>query len=268
LAVAFSEVDQTLGTDDRVICQFGDTGQEEDDPLTQLAALSDGLEPVVVFAAVLLEVCTQIEKWLPSQQHAGLSHVGDVITRARDNDQDAWNELVEHFSALLCSVARQYRLSDEDRADAVQSTWVRFVEHIDNIRAPDAIGGWLVTTCRRECLRILRRGARQLLVDVEDLDSGRELDPQRIVEDPADVVLRRGVQEVVREAIAGLPAPLRRVISGLLSEEANPGGSYASVSARLSIPVGSVGPLRQRAIAQLRRNANIASLGPPSEMLQ
>lgn len=202
----------------------------------------------------------------PPERRAGMSHLGDVATRARDSDQNAWNELVEHFTPLLRSVARQYRLSDDDTADAVQSTWLHFVEHIDRIHTLDAVGGWLVTTCRRECLRTLRRSARDLPIDVEDLDASVELEVHRAAEDPAEVVLRRGVQEVVREAVAGLPTPSRRVLSGLLSEEAHPRGAYASVSARLSIPVGSLGPMRQRAIARLRRNPNIASLNPLSDV--
>jgi RNA polymerase sigma factor (sigma-70 family) len=202
-----------------------------------------------------------------SRRRTGLLHLGDVAARARDNDEQAWNQLVGHFTPLLHSIARQYRLCDDDTADAVQSTWLRFVQHFDGIRTPDAIGGWLVTTCRRECLRILRHGVRHMPVPLEDLD-GAQLEPHRTADDPVDVVLRRDLQEVVRGAVDGLPAGPRRVLFELLREDTHARVSYASVSAQLSIPVGSLGPMRQRAIARLRRDPNILGLGPEAGMLQ
>jgi RNA polymerase sigma factor (sigma-70 family) len=51
---------------------------------------------------------------------------------------------------------RSFRLQEADSLDAIQSTWLRLAENIHRLREPERLGGWLVTTARRECLHILR----------------------------------------------------------------------------------------------------------------
>ena len=53
-----------------------------------------------------------------------------------------------------------YRLQEADARDATQRTWLRMLENHQQIREPEALGGWLKTTARRECLRILAEQRR------------------------------------------------------------------------------------------------------------
>ena len=62
---------------------------------------------------------------------------------------------------------------------------------------------------------------------------------------------------VLREALGDLPPSDRRLIL-VLAE--NPRPPYAEISARLGIPVGSIGPSRARCLARLRRHPAIAAL--------
>jgi DNA-directed RNA polymerase specialized sigma24 family protein len=61
----------------------------------------------------------------------------------------------------------------------------------------------------------------------------------------------------LREALAHLPACCQQLIALLLE---NPSVSYAEISARLGIPVGSIGPNRGRCLDKLRRHPAIAAL--------
>jgi RNA polymerase sigma factor (sigma-70 family) len=72
----------------------------------------------------------------------------------------SWGGTPRAPTALLWVVARSHRLSSEDAADAVQMTWLRCVERLDQIRDPESIAAWLTTICRRESLAIVRRLAR------------------------------------------------------------------------------------------------------------
>ena len=81
--------------------------------------------------------------------------VADLVTRARKGDQQAWDALVERYSPLIWSICRNYRLSRADAEDVGQRTWLQFVNHLGAIREPAALPGWLATTTRRECLRVL-----------------------------------------------------------------------------------------------------------------
>ena len=86
---------------------------------------------------------------------------------------DAWNELVRRYSHLIWAVARSFRLTDEDAADAVQNTWLRLATHLDTIQSPAALPGWLTTTARNECRQLLRGRREHATVD-EVLDRASE----------------------------------------------------------------------------------------------
>src|SRR5664279_4951778 len=51
-----------------------------------------------------------------------------LVEGARDGDADAWQQLVATHQAVLCRIARGFRLGDSDVADVVQTTWVRCLE--------------------------------------------------------------------------------------------------------------------------------------------
>src|SRR4051812_432578 len=90
--------------------------------------------------------------------------VAALVRRARDGDQEAWNALVERFSPLIASVCRRFGLPEADLLDVGQSVWLALLEHLDDLRDAQALGGWIATTARRECLQVVaRKGARQRL---------------------------------------------------------------------------------------------------------
>jgi len=61
----------------------------------------------------------------------------------------------------------------------------------------------------------------------------------------------------VHAALAGLPGRCRQLLAMLVSD---PPHSYAEISARLGIPVGSIGPQRSRCLERLRRSIAVAAL--------
>ena len=82
--------------------------------------------------------------------------VADLVTRARNGDQQAWDALVERYASLIWSICRRYQLGGADAEDVAQAVWLKLVDHLDHLRTPAALPGWLSTTARRECARVLR----------------------------------------------------------------------------------------------------------------
>jgi RNA polymerase sigma factor (sigma-70 family) len=82
--------------------------------------------------------------------------VTDLVTRARNGDKQAWDALVERYAPLIWSICRRHRLDGADAEDVGQSVWLLLVDHLGNLRHPAALPGWLATTTRRECGRVLR----------------------------------------------------------------------------------------------------------------
>jgi RNA polymerase sigma factor (sigma-70 family) len=179
--------------------------------------------------------------------------VSDLVTRARTGDKQAWDTLVERYAPLIWVICCRYRLG-ADAEDIGQGVWLRLVGQLGKIRDPAALPGWLATTTRRECLRLLR-AARGPLADGYVVDAEAVPDEQvRIAEEE---VLAAERHAALHEAFRDL-APCDQQLIALLIED--PPVPYAEISARLGIPMGSIGPTRRRCLDKLRRHPAIAAL--------
>lgn len=183
------------------------------------------------------------------------SSVAALVTRARMGDQEAWSRLVERYAQLLWSICRRYRLSPQDAADVCQRVWTVLVEQLPSLREPAALPGWLVTTTRRECLRLLR-AERQHVTLAAPIEAG--LDPAASEEAAVDRELLAAEREAaLLAAFAQLKERCRRLLALLVQD---PPVSYAEISARLQMKVGSIGPTRARCLEDLRRSPPLAAL--------
>ena len=181
--------------------------------------------------------------------------ITDTVTRARNGDKQAWDDIVERYAPLIWSICRQYRLDDADAEDVGQVVWLHLVDHLDDLRDPAALPGWLVTTTRRQCVRVRRAAARlpQATGPLTEVDNMADTDAVLAENE----LLAAERHAALREAISDLPPGCRQLIALLT---ADPPVSYAEISARLGIPVGSIGPMRSRCLARLRRHPAIAVL--------
>ena len=88
--------------------------------------------------------------------------VATLVTGARAGDRQAWEELVERYAPLVWAICRRMGLARPDVEDVGQQVWLRMIEHLGDLREPAALSGWLVTTTRRECLRVLAQRRAEL----------------------------------------------------------------------------------------------------------
>ena len=56
---------------------------------------------------------------------------------------------MEQFAGLVWHVVRGFRLPNAVAEDMYQTTWLRLAEHLDRIRQPESLGGWLARTLGR-----------------------------------------------------------------------------------------------------------------------
>ena len=184
-----------------------------------------------------------------SYDHASAtSSVADILLRIGDGEPAAWDEIYRRYEKLVSTTVRSFRLQEADALDAVQMTWLRLAENAHRVRFPERLGGWLATTARRECLRIVRQakhasGAIGIAPEtVADSSVGPE---QRVIDADTSRTLWKLVAEL---------SPRRRTLLRTLFTD-NP-RSYAEVAHAAGIPPGGIGPTRARALQQLRRRLN------------
>lgn len=173
--------------------------------------------------------------------------VFDLLARADSGDQAAWNTIVDRYTNLLWSVGRAHRLNTADASDVVQTTWLRLVENLGRIQDPERLPGWLATTARRECLRILRRSGREIVGGADDL-------ALELVDELAPALDTRMLAEerdaALWECFEHLSERCKQLLRVVMAADAP---AYAEVAEALGMPIGSIGPTRMRCIDRLRQ---------------
>jgi RNA polymerase sigma factor (sigma-70 family) len=151
---------------------------------------------------------------------------------------------------LLRRAGAGFRLRRDDLEDAIQNTWLQAFTHLDRLREPEALVAWLVVTMRREALRSLQTVTREVLTDAVDCN---EADPLTV----EDIVLRREREAAVRSAVERLPQRQRSLLERMI---AAPGARYGELATQLEMPIGSIGPTRERALTRLRDDGGLADI--------
>jgi len=175
-----------------------------------------------------------------------------LLRAAARGEQEAWTHIVDDYHRLVWSVPRSLGLSAADAADVSQIVWLRLVENLDAIRDPDQLAGWLATVARRESLRLRRRNrqhgeppeAPAELTASGSTDRPENAGPDRLAEDIDGTELWK--------AFSALPTKSRNLLRVVAVA---PQTSHEHVVATaLGMRVSAVGPARDRAIQQLKRN--------------
>jgi RNA polymerase sigma factor (sigma-70 family) len=170
---------------------------------------------------------------------------------AAAGDQLAWQQLVRRWEPVLRGVARRFRLNDADVDDVVQSTWLLAYTHIGSLDDPAAIGSWMIVVARREAMRTMQRVVHEVLTDTPV--STDVADPSS----PEAVTLELDRSATMNAAVSRLHGRQRVLIETMLRA---PDASYEHLSTQLQMPVGSIGPTRDRALGCLRRDPSVVSI--------
>ena len=166
------------------------------------------------------------------------------LERAQAGERAALDDVVRELNPLLWHVARAQSLTVDEAADVVQTAWLELLRRLGEIRTPEALTAWLVTTTRREAWHVRDRRRRQVSDGGEAVaaivDQGPE-PHERLVTEERDRILWRHLQR--------LPERCRELLR-IVAQAERP--NYALVAEALGMPHGSIGPTRGRCLAKLR----------------
>jgi len=156
----------------------------------------------------------------------------------------AWRELVGRYQPLVYAVATRAGLSVADAADCFQQTWVALFEQRERLRNPSRLSAWLVTTAKREALRLRREADRTR----GDMTTGEPVDSNPLPDEELDLLQRQAHLEV---AIRELEPRCRRLVD--LFFFAPKKHSYDEIASALEMTSNSLGPYRRRCLQRLQR---------------
>jgi RNA polymerase sigma factor (sigma-70 family) len=158
-------------------------------------------------------------------------------------DASAWREIVKRYQALVYAVSSRSGLSASDAADCFQQTWVTLYENRRKIENPSRLSAWLVTTARREAMRLRRQAERSGgEVGEDDLVDNNPLPDEELT------ILERQAQLEI--AIKELDERCRRLIE--LFFFAPEEKTYEEIASILGMAANSLGASRRRCLIRLR----------------
>jgi RNA polymerase sigma factor (sigma-70 family) len=184
------------------------------------------------------------EASVDSVEPARWERAAALFVRWRVGDSRAMDELVRLMTPPLWHVVRAYGLDHALAQDVVQTTWLTLVRRHETINDPLAVSGWLTMCARREAWRV---GKQRRRADATEAES---LEPHLPVHESAEQTAAHD-DETRRlwDAVATLNDRCQRLLR-IVAFEDRP--DYARIAEDLAMPVGSIGPTRQRCLAKLR----------------
>ena len=172
---------------------------------------------------------------------------GELLAACANQEGWAWDALVDRYAGLVYSVALRAGLSQEDAADVFQTVFATLLEHVEGIRTPQGLAAWLITTTKREAWRLARRSQREPAAS----EVAEALATAAAWQNSARAEERHWADRaLIAEALQQVGERCRQLLTLLYLEPGEP--SYDEISARLKMPVGSIGPTRARCLAKMR----------------
>lgn len=204
----------------------------------------------------------------------------DMVTALRNGDEQTFAALVDGWSGWMMRLAREHVPTSSVAEEVVQETWLAVLEGLDRFRGEAALRTWVYRILLN---RAKRRGSRERrtipFASLTPEDSAPTVDPERFQgsrerhpggwrefpeEWPEHVALSREIRDVVRMALAELPAR-QRVVVALRDLD---GHSADEVCDLLDISAGNQRVLlhRGRAVVRGHLEQYFARSAPPREV--
>jgi RNA polymerase sigma factor (sigma-70 family) len=177
-----------------------------------------------------------------------------LVRRCRDGDAKAWRVLVERYQRLVHAIVRRTGLDEHGAADVFQTVFARLLQALPSIDQPDRVRAWIVTTAKREALRLRQRAQRTVSLTPEPGPDGDEGPAFDLPDDgplPDAQLESLQLSHRLRLALDRLDGRCHRLLTLLFAddEERLP---YDQIASRLAMPAGSIGPTRARCLGKLR----------------
>jgi RNA polymerase sigma factor (sigma-70 family) len=176
-----------------------------------------------------------------------------LISRCLEGDAEAWSELIDRYKNLIYSIPIRLGMY-QDAGDIFQVVCVDLLSKLPQVREHRALPKWLMQTCYHECLRYRRATSREAELDPADAEK-----PQGTETLQEQTLIQFEEEQTLRDAISEMPARCGHMIHMLFFE--TPARPYEEIARELGIATGSIGFIRNRCLARLRKHLEKKGFG-------
>ena len=169
-----------------------------------------------------------------------------LIRACLAGNQHAWSALIAKYKNLIYSIPVKYGANPQDAADIFQAVCIDLFNDLPNLRNRAGLRRWIITVAAHQSFHWKRRLQRRAEDDLEGVDEATL--PADL---PPDLIEQVEREQMLREAVAQLPARCQEIIK-LLFYEQEP-VPYEELARRLGLARGSIGFIRGRCLKRLER---------------
>lgn len=170
-----------------------------------------------------------------------------LIKACLKDDPEAWSALIDKYKNLIYSIPIKLGMY-QDAADIFQAVCVDLLSELPRLREQRALPKWLIQTCYHKCLHHQRAFGRHVELEPEDAEKPRDGSDPAL---PDHMLVQLEQEQMVRDAISEMPDRCERMIRMLFFE--TPSRPYDEVAKELGLATGSIGFIRGRCLAQLKK---------------
>ena len=175
----------------------------------------------------------------------------ELVAACRHGDENAWNDLVDRYQRLIITVPRRAGLSEEQAADVLQEVFLTLLEKLDDIKQPEKIRSWIVTTAKFKTWGMIRgkkgiylpESEEEMEAEMAKLPDAAPLADERLIE--------LEEQHLIRTALKRLEDKCQTILSMIYLRER--AATYAEVAREIGVGETSISPLRARCLKKLAK---------------
>jgi RNA polymerase sigma factor (sigma-70 family) len=183
------------------------------------------------------------------QEKERASHSSDekLIKACLKGDAEAWAALIDKYKNLIYSIPVKFGMY-QDAADIFQAVCVDLMSELPKLREHRALPKWLIQTCYHRCLQQRRLAGRHVELEPEHAEKPADNTEPAL---PEQMLVQLEQEQLLRDVIAEMPERCERMIQMLFFE--TPARPYDEVAKELGLATGSIGFIRGRCLAQLKK---------------
>ena len=169
-----------------------------------------------------------------------------LLAACRKGNQEAWATLVAKYKNLVYSIPIKMGLHEE-APDIFQAVFLDLLAGLPDIREPQALPKWLIQVCYHKCLHCRAQGNRQVPFESQHIETQIAAGAPTLEE----VLIEGQREQAVRDSLRLLSPRCERLVRMLFYE--SPARPYHEIARSLGLATGSIGFIRGRCLAHLRK---------------
>jgi RNA polymerase sigma-70 factor, ECF subfamily len=186
---------------------------------------------------------------LPPEPPDASETIETLIQRCLAGDQLAWEAIVRQYRRKVFNVAYKFVGRHDEAEDLTQDIFLKVFKSLDTFDRRANFQTWLISVSRNLCIDHYRSVRKERETIDRDVDSAEVAPPSVGTPSQIAALEQRDRVELLRQAMAALPATLRTAVLMRDIQEC----SYHEIARALKLPEGTVKSRINRGRTELAR---------------